>query len=78
METGYLVGGLACAAYALLCYGIAALKPQSLMRVVKQKLKMFSGSKEPSDKATIITCVVFGTLAVAGAVILFVVGAAGA
>ena len=78
METGYLVGGIACAAYALLCFAIGFLKPQSLMKLVKQKLKMFTGSKEPSDKATMITCVVFGILATAGAVILFIVGAANA
>ncbi len=78
METGYLVGGIACAAYALLCFGIGFLKPQSLMKLVKQKLKMFTGSKEPSDRATMITCVVFGVLGVAGAVILFAVGAANA
>jgi hypothetical protein len=76
METGYLVGGIACVAYALFCFGIGLLKPQSLLRFVKRKLKMFGGSKEPSDRATAITCIVFGVLATAGAVILFVVGAA--
>ena len=78
METGYLVGGIACAAYGLFCLFIGLFKPQSLMKFVKQKLKMFTGSKEPSDKATLITCVVFGVLAVAAAVILFAVGAANA
>ncbi len=78
METGYLVGGVACAAYALLCFGIGLFKPQSLMKFVKQKLKLFTGSKEPSDKATVVTCLIFGVLAAAGAIILFVVGAANA
>ena len=64
METGYLVGGIACVAYALLCFGIGLLKPQSLMKLVKQKLKMFTGSKDPSDRATMITCIVFGVLGV--------------
>ena len=75
METGYLVGGIACAVYALFCFGIGALRPQSLLKLVKQKLKMFTGSKEPSDRATAITCYVFGGLGVAGAVLLFVLGA---
>mgnify|MGYP001194193705 CR=1 FL=1 len=74
METGYLVGGIACAVYGLLCIGIGMLKPQSLMKLVKQKLKMFTGSKEPSDKATMITCVVFGVIGLAAAVLLFVLG----
>ena len=42
METGYLVGGIACAAYGLFCILIGTLKPQSLMKVVKKKLKMFA------------------------------------
>lgn len=74
METGYLVGGIACAVYAMLCFGIGALKPQSLMKFVKQKLKMFAGSKELSDKATAITCYVFGGIALAAAILLFVLG----
>ncbi|MBE0601012.1 MAG: hypothetical protein IH607_04440 [Firmicutes bacterium] len=76
METGYLVGGIACAVYALFCFGIGVFKPQSIMKLVKQKLKLFTGSKEPGDRATRITCIVFGVLGVAGAVILFAVGAA--
>lgn len=78
METGYLVGGIACVAYALFCFGIAFFKPQSLMKFVKQKLKMFTGSKDPSDKATAVACIVFGVLGTAGAIVLFVVGAANA
>ncbi len=78
METGYWVGGIACAAYGLLCVWIGAFKPQALLRLVKQKLKMFAGSKEPSDKAAAITCIVFGIVALIAAVILFVVGAANA
>ena len=78
METGYLVGGVACAAYGLFCILIGAFKPQSLMKFVKQKLRMFAGSKEPSDKATAITCFVFGVIGLAAAVILFAVGAANA
>ncbi len=76
METGYWVGGVACAAYGLFCLFIGVFAPQSLMKFVKQKLKMFTGSKEPSDKATAITCYVFAVLALAAAVILFVAGAA--
>jgi UPF0716 family protein affecting phage T7 exclusion len=78
METGYLVGGIACAAYGLFCIGIGALRPQSLMKFVKMKLKMFTGSKEPSDKATAVTCYVFGGLGLAAAILLFVLGAVNA
>jgi hypothetical protein len=78
METGYLVGGIACAAYGLFCILIGALRPQSLMRFVKQKLKMFVGSKEPGDKTTAITCYVFGALGLAAAVLLFILGAVNA
>ena len=74
METGYLVGGIACIVYGLFCVGIGAFKPQSLLRFVKLKLKMFTGSKEPSDKATAVTCFVFGALGLIAAVILFIVG----
>ena len=74
METGYLVGGIACAVYVLLCISIGALRPKSLMRFVMLKLKMFTGSKEPSDKATAITCYVFGVIGIAAAVLLFVLG----
>jgi hypothetical protein len=78
MEIGYLVGGIACVAYALFCIGIGVFKPQSLMRMVKQKLKLFAGSKELSDRATTITCAVFGALGLIGAAVLFIVGAANA
>ena len=78
METGYLVGGIACAAYGLFCLFIGVFTPQSLMKFVKQKLKMFTGSKEPSDKVTAITCYVFGGIALAAAVLLFIAGAANA
>ena len=76
METGYWVGGIACAAYGLLCIGIGLLKPQALMKIVKQKLKLFAGSKEPGDKATTITCFVFGAAGLIAAVIVFVADAA--
>ena len=76
METGYWVGGIACVAYGLLCIGIGVLKPQAMMKLVKQKLKLFTGSKEPSDKATTVTCVVFGVIGLIAAVIVFVAGAA--
>ena len=75
METGYLVGGIACVVYGAFCIMIGALRPQSLMRFVKLKLKMFTGSKEPSDRATAITCYVFGVIGLAAAVLLFVLGA---
>jgi hypothetical protein len=61
--------------YALFCFGIGLFKPQSLLKFVKQKLKMFTGSKEPSDKAAAVTCIAFGVLATAGAIVLFVLGA---
>jgi len=76
METGYWIGGIACTVYGLFCILIGALKPEGLMKLVKQKLKMFAGGKEPSDKATVITCIVFGVIGLAAAVILFAVGAA--
>jgi hypothetical protein len=46
---------------------------QRLMKFVKHKLKIFTGSKEPGDKVTAITCYVFGGIARAAAVLLFVV-----
>ena len=75
METGYLVGGIACAVYGLFCISIGIFKPQMLMKLVKQKLKMFAGSKEPSDKATMVTIIIFGSLGLAAAVLLFILGA---
>ena len=76
METGYWIGGIACAVYGLFCLAIGAFKPQGLMKLVKQKLKMFSGGKEPGDKTTVVICVVFGFIGLAAAVLLFIVGAA--
>lgn len=78
METGYVVGGIACAVYGLFCLWIGVLKPQSLLKLVKQKLKLFAGGKEPGDKAAAVTCVVFGMIGVAAAVLLFVLGAVNA
>ena len=75
METGYLVGGIACVVYGLFCLSIGVFKPQALLKFVKQKLKMFTGSKDPSDQAAAIACYIFGGLGLAAAVLLFVLGA---
>jgi len=78
METGYLIGGIACAAYGLFCLVIGIGKPQGLLKLVKQKLKMFLGGKEPSDKSAAVTSIVFGGIGLAAAVLLFILGAVNA
>ena len=74
METGYWVGGIACVVYGLFCIGIGVFRPQAMIKLVKKKLKLFTGGKEPSDKATTVTCAVFGAAGLIAAVIVFVAG----
>ena len=70
MGTGYLLGGLACALYAIWVFYIALKKPKVMFALVKKKL--FNAS----DKTTTIVCYVFSGLAVIAAILLFVLGAA--
>jgi len=62
-----IIGAIACLVYAIFVYYIAIAKPPKMIRLVRKKL----GGKA-SEKAAVIVCYVFGTLALAGAVVLFV------
>lgn len=64
---GYIIGGIACALYAILVYYIAIQKPPKMISLVKKKL-----GKKSTDKAAVIVCYIFGTLGLAGAIVLFV------
>ena len=75
METGYWIGGIACAAYGLFCAGIGIFRPKSLIRLVKRKLKVFTGGKESGDRAAIITSGIFGGIGLAAAAAVFIIGA---
>lgn len=67
---GYVIGGLACILYAAFVYFIAIKRPPALIKMVKMKF-----NKNMSDKAAVIICYIFASLALAGAVVLFIVGA---
>ena len=64
---GYIIGGIACVLYAIFVYYIAIKKPPALIRLVRKKL-----GKKTTEKTAVIVCYVFASLAVAGAVVLFI------
>ena len=68
METGYVLGGLACLIYAAWVFYIAYKKPKLMFSVVKKKL--FNAS----DKTATIVCYVFSVIALAAAILLFTLG----
>jgi len=67
---GYVIGGIACVLYAAFVYYIAIKRPPAIIRLVKKKL-----NKNMSDKAVVIVCYVFASIALAGGIVLFIVGA---
>jgi len=62
-----IIGGIACLLYAILVYYIAIKKPPKMIKLVRKKL-----GKKSTDKAAVILCYIFATLALAGAIVLFV------
>ncbi len=62
-----IIGAIACLVYAALVYYIAIKKPPVMIRLVKKKM-----GKKSTDKAAVILSYIFATLALAGAVVLFV------
>jgi len=69
---GYIIGGIACLLYAAFVLYIGIKRPPKLLRFVKMKF-----GKNMSDNAAAVVCYVFGGLAAAGAVVLFVFAAIG-
>ena len=67
---GYIIGGIACLLYAAFVYYIAIKKPSAIIRLVKKKL-----NKNMSDNAAAIVCYVFASIALAGGIVLSIVGA---
>lgn len=67
---GYIIGGIACILYAVFVYYIAIKRPPAIIKLVKKKL-----NKNMSDKAAAIVCYVFASIALAGGIVLFIVGA---
>lgn len=66
---GYVIGGIACVLYAVFVYYIAIKKPPRMINLVKKKI-----SRKMSDKAAVIVCYVFATIALAGGIVLFFAG----
>lgn len=62
-----IIGGIACLVYAILVYCVAIKRPPTVIRLVKKKL-----GKKSTEKAAVIFCYIFATLALAGGIILFV------
>ncbi len=62
-----IIGAIACLVYAILVYYIAIAKPPKMIRLVQKKL-----GKKSTEKAAVVLCYVFGSLALAGAIVLFV------
>ena len=67
---GYVVGGIACILYAAFVYYIAIKRPPAIINLVKKKL-----NKNMSDNAAAIVCYVFASIALAGGIVLFILGA---
>ena len=67
---GYTIGGIACVLYAAFVYYIAIARPPVMIKLIKWKLK-----RTMSDKSAVIICYVFATIALAGGIVLFIVGA---
>jgi len=67
---GYVIGGIACILYAAFVYYVAIKRPSAIINLVKKKL-----NRNMSDKAAAIVCYVFASIALAGGIVLFIVGA---
>ncbi|OQB24873.1 MAG: hypothetical protein BWY11_00798 [Firmicutes bacterium ADurb.Bin182] len=62
-----VIGGIACLLYAMFSLYIAIAKPPELLSIVRKKF-----GKKTTDKTAVIVCYAAGILALAGAVVLFV------
>ena len=67
---GYVIGGIACIAYAAFVYYIAIKRPPAMIRMIKKKL-----SKNMSDDTAVIVSYIFASIALTGGIVLFVLGA---
>lgn len=67
---GYIIGGIACLVYAAFVYYIAIKRPPRIISLIKKKL-----SSKMSDDAAAIVSYVFASLALAGAIALFILAA---
>ncbi len=67
---GYVIGGIACILYAAFVYYVAIKRPPAIIRLIKKKL-----NKNMSDNAAVIVSYVFASIALAGGIVLFVLGA---
>ena len=68
---GYVIGGIACVLYAAFVYYVAIKRPPAIINLIKKKLL----SKNMSDNTAAIICYVFASIALAGGIVLFVLGA---
>ncbi len=66
---GYTIGGIACLVYAAFVYYVAIGKPPAIIKIIKLKF-----NKKMSDKAAVILCYVFATIALAGGIVLLILG----
>jgi hypothetical protein len=66
---GYTIGGIACLVYAAFVYYVAIAKPPAMIKIIKWKL-----SKNMSDRAAVILCYVLATIALAGGIVLIILG----
>jgi hypothetical protein len=64
---GYIIGGIACLLYAGFVYYVAIKRPPRIISLIKKKL-----SRKMSDDAAAIVSYVFASIALAGAITLFV------
>ncbi len=62
-----VIGGIACLLYAMLVYYVAIKRPTNMIGLVQKKL-----GKKATERTAVIFCFVFASLALAGAVVLFV------
>ena len=67
---GYVIGGIACILYAAFVYYVAIKRPPAIIRLIKKKL-----NENMSDNAAVIVSYVFASIALAGGIVLFVLGA---
>lgn len=62
-----VIGGIACLVYAILVYYVAIKRPPAMIRLVQKKL-----GKKATEKAAVIACYILASLALTGAVVLFI------
>lgn len=70
MGIGYLLGGIACLAYAgLVGYFGGIKKSPGILKLVKMKI-----NKKMSDEAAAKTCLIAAGVVLIGGIVLFVIG----